>query len=98
MKLRIRLMSMITASTWVPRGAPAEFPTKYEVDEAELARISNIAKLQLQDAKDELDASQNRVKNRAGTAESSDMEDDADISHSKAITHVPIARIELLLN
>ena len=52
-------MSMITASTWVPRGAPAAFPVKYQVDEAELARISNLAKLQLEDAQSDLDKAQN---------------------------------------
>ena len=48
-------MSMITASTWVPRGAAASFPAKYEIDESELARISKLAKLQLEDAQDDLD-------------------------------------------
>lgn len=48
-------MSMITATAWVPRGFAASFPTKYEVDEAELSRISKLAKLQLEDAKEDLD-------------------------------------------
>lgn len=52
-------MSMITASTWVPRGAPAAFPVKYQVDEAELARISKLAKLQLEDAQSDLDKAKN---------------------------------------
>lgn len=52
-------MSMITASTWVTRGAAASFPTKYDVDEKELARISRLAKLQLEDAKDDLGEAQN---------------------------------------
>ena len=48
-------MSMITATLWVPRGAAATFPTRYDVDENELARISKLAKLQLDDAKEDLD-------------------------------------------
>ena len=48
-------MSMITASVWVPRGSAAAYPTKYDVDEHELARISKLAKLQLEDAKADLD-------------------------------------------
>ena len=52
-------MSMITASAWVPRGAPAAFPVKYHVDEAELARISKLAKLQLQDAQSDLENAKN---------------------------------------
>ena len=67
-------MSMITASLWVPRGAAAAFPTKYDVDENELARISKLAKLQLEDAKEDLDhAKQGRQD--ATETEDSDMED-----------------------
>jgi len=50
---------MITALLWVPRGAAAAFPTKYDVDEDELARISKLAKLQLEDANDDLDEAKN---------------------------------------
>ena len=48
-------MAMITASLWVPRGAAAAFPTKYDVDEEELSRISKLAKMQLEDAKQDLE-------------------------------------------
>lgn len=48
-------MSMITATTWVPRGFAAPFPTKYAFDEEEFKRIADLAKLQLDDANDELD-------------------------------------------
>ena len=68
-------MSMITASVWVPRGAAAAFPTKYDVDELELARISKLAKLQLEDAKNDLDDAKNGHDNEEGTEESSDVED-----------------------
>lgn len=51
--------SMITTTTWVRRGVAAQFPTKYEIDEAELNRISEIARLQLEDAKGDLKAAQN---------------------------------------
>lgn len=52
-------MSMITASLWVSRGAAAAFPEKYDVDEDELARISKLAKLQLEDAKEDLNDAKN---------------------------------------
>lgn len=51
---------MITASAWVPRGAAAEEPTKYEVDEDEFARISKLAKLKLEDAQQDLRTEQSR--------------------------------------
>ena len=51
-------MSMITATVWVPRGFAARFPTKYDIDENEFARISKLAKLQLGDAQEELQRAQ----------------------------------------
>ena len=63
---------MITASLWVPRGAPAAFPTIYNVDKDELARISKLANLRLEDAKDDRDDFQH-VQN--GAREESDGED-----------------------
>jgi periodic tryptophan protein 1 len=70
-------MSMITATTWVPRGFAAPFPTKYTFDEEEFKRIAELAKLQLDDANEDLDDARNRV--RAALAgsdgEGSDIED-----------------------
>ncbi len=51
-------MSMITAATWVPRGFAAPFPKKYEFDEDEFERITELAKLQLNDANEELEEAQ----------------------------------------
>lgn len=46
---------MITATAWVPRGFAAPFPTKYEFDEDEFQRIAELAKLQLDDANEDLE-------------------------------------------
>jgi periodic tryptophan protein 1 len=48
-------MSMITATAWVPRGYAAQFPTKYEFDQEEFDRIAKLAKLQLEEAQDDLE-------------------------------------------
>ena len=48
------MTSMITALAWVPRGHAAAFPTKYAFDEEEYARISKLAKLELDDAKEDV--------------------------------------------
>lgn len=48
--------SMITTTTWVRRGVAAQFPTKYEIDEEEINRISELARIQLEDAKGDLKA------------------------------------------
>lgn len=66
-------MSMITASLWVPRGAAAAFPEKYDVDEDEFARISKLAKLQLEDAKEDLSDAKN---GRRGETETEDSDAD----------------------
>jgi len=47
-------MSMITAASWVPRGFAAPVPTKYELDETELKRIEELARLRLEEATEDL--------------------------------------------
>lgn len=49
---------MITTSAWVRRGMAAQFPTKYEIDENEMNRISELARMQLEDAKEDLSTAQ----------------------------------------
>ncbi|KAF2750633.1 periodic tryptophan protein-like protein [Sporormia fimetaria CBS 119925] len=55
-------MSMITATAWVPRGFAAPFPKKYEFDEDEYERIAHLAKLKLDDAKEDLEEAQDEKK------------------------------------
>jgi hypothetical protein len=50
-------------------GLCCPIPTKYDIDEAELARISKLAKLQLDDATEDLDGARN------GTTEETETED-----------------------
>lgn len=52
------MSSMITTSTWVPRGFAAPFPSKYNFDEEEFERIASLAKLKLDDANDDLEEAQ----------------------------------------
>lgn len=49
---------MITTTAWVRRGVAAQFPTKYEIDEEEMNRISKLARMQLEDAKEDMNAAQ----------------------------------------
>ncbi|PHH60062.1 hypothetical protein CDD81_2148 [Ophiocordyceps australis] len=53
-------MSMITAAQWVPRGFAAPFPKKYTLDDSEYERIAALAKLQLNDAADDLKEAQEK--------------------------------------
>lgn len=61
-------MSMITATTWVPRGFAAPFPKKYEFDEDEFERIAELAKLQLDDAKEDLEEAKEEEKKKSKSA------------------------------
>ena len=65
-------MSMITAAIWVPRGIPAQYPTRYAVDDKEIVRISKLAQAQLDDARDDLAHAQE------GHPENSEEEQDDD--------------------
>ncbi len=62
--------SMITTATWVPRGFAAPFPTKYKFDEEEFERIAQLAKLQLDDAKEDLEEAQENEAKASGPEES----------------------------
>ena len=67
-------MSMVLATTWIRRGVAAPLPTKYEVDEAELGRISKLAKLKLADAQEDLKIAQATTRRDDISADSSDEE------------------------
>lgn len=54
---------MITATSWVPRGHAAAFPTKYVFDDDEYGRITKLAKLQLEDAEEDLEEAQENAAN-----------------------------------
>lgn len=61
---------MITTSAWVRRGVAAQFPTKYEIDEEEMGRISKLARMELEDAQGELNAA------REGKGDAEGMDED----------------------
>lgn len=77
-------MSMITASLWVPRGAAAPFPEKYDIDEDELARISKLAKLQLEDANEDLDRARGGHQDASENEESDEEESGVGLKQSQA--------------
>lgn len=72
-------MSMITATAWVPRGFAAPLPTKYTFDEEEFQRIADLAKLQLDDANEDLEEARNppTEKNGEEDAEEEGSDDEA---------------------
>jgi periodic tryptophan protein 1 len=46
---------LISAVAWVRRGVAAEYPSKYTIDEKELERVSALARVELEDARVELE-------------------------------------------
>lgn len=64
---------MITTTAWVRRGVAAPFPERYEIDEAEMERISQMARTQLFNAQEGLRDAQNR----AGETGNGEDEDEA---------------------
>lgn len=74
-------MSMITASSWVPRGAAAQFPVRYNLDERELSRISKLAKLQLDDAREDFESARNGDANESSDDNVSNFEEKAVAQH-----------------
>lgn len=78
-------MSMITATAWVPRGFAAPFPTKYTFDEEELQRIADLAKLQLDDANEDLEDARNQTAGENGKKAAADKEVSDDEADTKAL-------------
>lgn len=83
-------MSMITAAQWVPRGFAAPFPQKYTLDESEFERIAELAKLQLDDAEEDLKEAQDgegsdEEKEKAGNDESMEVEEEKEKSELKLV-------------
>lgn len=81
---------MITAAQWVPRGFAAPFPKKYTLDESEFERIAELAKLQLDDAEEDLKEAQDgegsdEEKEKAGNDESMEVEEEKEKSELKLV-------------
>lgn len=68
------MSSMITAAQWVPRGFAAQFPQIYKLDESEFERIAELAKLQLDDAEEDLKEAQEEGEDAEEEDESKDEE------------------------
>ncbi|PTB64423.1 WD40 repeat-like protein [Trichoderma citrinoviride] len=86
------MSSMITAAQWVPRGFAAQFPQIYKLDESEFERIAELAKLQLDDAEDDLKEAQDDGEEAEGEDEGKD-EDMGDKEEEKGAAR-PAAKFD----
>ncbi|EME79430.1 uncharacterized protein MYCFIDRAFT_156727 [Pseudocercospora fijiensis CIRAD86] len=71
------MTSMITATAWVPRGHAAAFPTKYNMDDEEYARIAKLAKLELDEAKGDLEKARDAL-NKVNMGDTEDADNGAE--------------------
>ena len=75
-------MSLISSLAWVKRGITEQNPKKVDVDEDELARISALAKVELEDARMDLKNAQKEAeemdKRRNNDEKMDDDNDDED--------------------
>ena len=95
------MSSIITAAQWVPRGFAAPFPQKYTLDESEFERIAELAKLQLDDAEDDLKEAEeeaeneNKVSNGSNPEGDHEMEVDGGKKSRKKTTQIECANMLL---
>ena len=68
------MSSLISSVSWVRRGVSAHNPSKYVLDDAELQRVSALARIELEDAKVELE----RAHKAAQSMNQRDDDDDDD--------------------
>jgi len=76
---------MITATAWVPRGFAAPFPTKYTFNEEEFQRIAELAKLQLDDANEDLEDARKEAADSNGADVKDDEEESDDDAPAKTL-------------
>lgn len=70
------MATLISALSWVKRGVAAENPTRYDIDENELARVSRLAREELEDAQVDLEQVGKLVEEMGVGANEEDHEED----------------------
>jgi len=71
------MASLISCVSWVKRGVSVAHPDKYVLDEQELERVSALARIELEDAKKELERAHKAAESMGKGAEGEEA-DDAD--------------------
>lgn len=85
---------MFSATKWVPRGFPTEYPKKYEFDEEEMNRISQLAKLQLEEAREDLEEAQQQTDAVKKLKEGQDEDEDDDIDNDEELKEYDMANYD----
>ncbi|KAJ6520886.1 WD40-repeat-containing domain protein [Mycena vulgaris] len=69
------MSSLISAVSWVRRGVAAQHPAKYVLDDKELERVSALSRIQLEDARVELERAHEAAKSMGLGAEGEEADD-----------------------
>ncbi|GLB40346.1 putative WD domain, G-beta repeat [Lyophyllum shimeji] len=72
------MTGLISAIAWVQRGVSAQHPHKYVLDEKELERVSALARIELEDARKELERAHEAAKSMGRGAEGDEADDAGD--------------------
>ncbi|KDQ57139.1 hypothetical protein JAAARDRAFT_58614 [Jaapia argillacea MUCL 33604] len=72
------MSSLISSVAWVKRGVSAQHPAKYILDDKELERVSALARIELEDARTELQRAHEAAKMMGQGAEGDEVDDDGD--------------------
>ena len=72
------MSSLISAVAWVRRGVAAQHPEKYVLDDQELVRVSALARIELEDARVELERAHLAAQSMGKGAEGDEADDNAD--------------------
>ncbi|KIJ51426.1 hypothetical protein M422DRAFT_224020 [Sphaerobolus stellatus SS14] len=71
------MSNLISAVSWVPRGVALRHPAKYNLDEKELERISTLARIELEDARLELERASKAAQSMGEDVDGEDEWEDA---------------------
>lgn len=72
------MSSLISAVAWVRRGISTQHPQKYILDDKELERVSALARIELEDARVELERAHEAAKSMGRGAEGEEADDGGD--------------------
>ncbi|KAI0046584.1 transducin family protein/WD-40 repeat family protein [Auriscalpium vulgare] len=72
------MSSLISCVSWVKRGVASQYPSKYVLDDNELERVSKLARIELEDARVELERAHAAAKSMGKGVDEDNVEDEED--------------------
>lgn len=78
------MSNLISAVAWVRRGVAVQHPEKYVLDDKELERVSALARIELEDARIELERAHLAAQEMGKGAEGEEADDNADDDDDEA--------------